>query len=175
MIHALVARYPDDGTLKPSHRHILVISYSVVPPAAIFLRYPEVAQVRCPLTLVAGGIMGTIAARVRRARIAAGLSQANLAAAIGVRRSAVAQWENGHGTSPTPEHMAQVASKTGVQFEWLATGRGTPRTEGQPESDTEILGVAENPLESRMLEAMKCLPHAKQELAVKMVSVLADD
>ena len=52
------------------------------------------------------------------------MTQTELAAAVGVRRSAVAQWESVDGTSPSTEHLAEIAIKTSVQFEWLATGRG---------------------------------------------------
>ncbi|MFX8735760.1 helix-turn-helix transcriptional regulator, partial [Acinetobacter baumannii] len=62
--------------------------------------------------------------RIRLARRHAGLSQAALAAAVGVQRSAVSHWETAQGKSPSTEHMRQVALVTGVQFEWLATGRG---------------------------------------------------
>jgi transcriptional regulator with XRE-family HTH domain len=117
--------------------------------------------------------MPSIASRVRRARRASGLSQTALAAATGVKRSAVAQWE-GDGAKPTAEHMRLLAASTGVQFEWLATGRGQQYQGGVPQADGEIFGIANSALESRMLDAMKGLCQSKQELAVKIVDVFVD-
>lgn len=62
--------------------------------------------------------------RIRLARRHAGLSQAALGAAVGVQRSAVGHWESTQGKSPNVAHLREVALATGVQFEWLATGRG---------------------------------------------------
>lgn len=120
-----------------------------------------------------GASMGDIATRVKRARTAAGLTQAQLAIATGVKRTAVVQWESLNGTNPTPEHMATIAIKTGVLFEWLATGRGPATAEGELLA-AAFHGIAQTALESKMLDAMKRLPPAKQELALKMVCVLAE-
>ena len=62
--------------------------------------------------------------RIRLARRHAGLSQAQLAEAVGVQRSAVSHWEAPQGKNPSVTHLREVALATGVQFEWLATGRG---------------------------------------------------
>jgi transcriptional regulator with XRE-family HTH domain len=62
--------------------------------------------------------------RIRLARRHAGLSQAALASAIGVQRSAVSHWETNNSKHPKVTHMREVALACGVQFEWLATGRG---------------------------------------------------
>src|SRR5690606_38698249 len=64
------------------------------------------------------------AGRMRIARRKAGLSQAKLAAALGVQRSAVGHWESVDGKNPTMADLRAVAVATQVQFEWLATGRG---------------------------------------------------
>lgn len=124
--------------------------------------------------LMSGDFMRDIAARVRRARVTARLTQAELALATGVKRSAVAQWERVNGTNPSPEHLASIALATGFLFEWLATGRGLPSSDESIEPP-QILDIAQSSLESRMLDAMKRLPDAKQELAVRMVGVLAGD
>src|SRR3546814_1150338 len=63
------------------------------------------------------------AQRIRLARRTAGLSQAQLALELGVQRSAVSHWEAQRG-KPSMNHLRQLALLTGVQFEWLATGRG---------------------------------------------------
>jgi transcriptional regulator with XRE-family HTH domain len=62
--------------------------------------------------------------RMRLARRYAGLSQSQLAQRVGVQRSAVSHWESPDGKSPNVAHLREVAMATGVQFEWLVTGRG---------------------------------------------------
>jgi transcriptional regulator with XRE-family HTH domain len=62
--------------------------------------------------------------RIRLARRHAGMSQAKLAEAIGVQRSAVSHWESPQGKNPSVDHLRAVAMVSGVTFEWLATGRG---------------------------------------------------
>lgn len=62
--------------------------------------------------------------RCAYARKLSGLSQEALALDLGVSRGAVAQWEMRGGTSPTVENMGALARRTGVFFEWLATGIG---------------------------------------------------
>lgn len=63
--------------------------------------------------------------RILRARRHVGLTQQQLAERIGVQRSAVAQWERLHGTRPASARLIAVALVTGVNFDWLATGRGS--------------------------------------------------
>lgn len=92
--------------------------------------------------------MGDIATRVKRARMAAGLTQSALASATGVKRTAVALWERLNGTNPTAEHLAIIAIKTGVLFEWLATGRGQATAEDDLLARA-TLDIARTALESR--------------------------
>ena len=77
--------------------------------------------------------------RVREARKLIGISQEELAADLGVSRSAVAQWEMTRGTAPTVENLIALARRTGMTFEYLSTGRGH-KIHGKP-----ILTVAEEP------------------------------
>lgn len=63
--------------------------------------------------------------KIRLARRHAGFSQKQLAQAVGVQRSAVSHWESGESRNPGLANLRQVAVVTGVQFEWLANGRGT--------------------------------------------------
>lgn len=65
-----------------------------------------------------------VALRIRSARQAARLTQADLAARLRVSRSAVAQWENACGSTPATAHFAGLAQALGCTFEWLATGCG---------------------------------------------------
>lgn len=64
-----------------------------------------------------------IGARIRKARLAAGISQVRLASLLGVTRSACSQWElqNG-GTAPRGERLVEIARLLDVSYEWLATG-----------------------------------------------------
>ncbi len=62
--------------------------------------------------------------RVRQAREHADLTQEQLAVELGLTRSAIAQWEMVDGTSPSVDNMIALALRTGMGFEFLATGRG---------------------------------------------------
>lgn len=64
--------------------------------------------------------------RIREARRLVGLSQEQFALDLGVSRGAVAQWEMVDGTSPTVDNLIAIARRTGMAFEYLATGRGEP-------------------------------------------------
>ena len=47
-----------------------------------------------------------------------------LAEAVQVQRSAVSHWESAQAKNPSVSHLREIAMATGVQFEWLVTGRG---------------------------------------------------
>jgi len=61
--------------------------------------------------------------RLKSAREAAGYKPAEVAAFLGITRSAVGQWESGKST-PNVDNLGKLAVRYGVNFEWLATGRG---------------------------------------------------
>lgn len=69
--------------------------------------------------------------RVREARQLVSLTQEALAAELNVTRSAVGQWEIAQGTSPSVENLIALARRSGMSFEYLATGRG-PKVLGEP-------------------------------------------
>ena len=79
--------------------------------------------------------------RIRLARRHGGLSQAALAAAVGVQRSAVSHWEASPGKTPSASHLRQLALVTGVQFEWLATGRGKMTLSAEVALDLRLLAA----------------------------------
>lgn len=63
---------------------------------------------------------------IRAARRRAGLSQAELAAALGVRQSSVSQWERG-STRPSTDHLLALTSilrTTLLDFSAAAGGQG---------------------------------------------------
>jgi len=70
--------------------------------------------------------------RIREARRLTGLTQETLAAELGISRSAVAQWEMAEGTAPSVENLIALARRSGLHFEYLATGRGEP-SQGPPQ------------------------------------------
>lgn len=70
--------------------------------------------------------MSKLYERIREARRRSNLTQEQLAGDIGVSRSAVAQWEMADGTAPSVENLIALAQRSGLCFEYLATGRGEP-------------------------------------------------
>ena len=99
--------------------------------------------------------------RIRLARRATGLSQSQLAQAVGVQRSAVSHWEAPMGKNPSVSHLRQIALVTGIQFEWLATGRGEMPLSREMQLDSIATADAllvEDPLEFRLIEAFRVAP-----------------
>ncbi|UWX04637.1 helix-turn-helix transcriptional regulator [Pseudoxanthomonas sp. NC8] len=119
--------------------------------------------------------MYSMPVRIRQCRTAAGLSQTQLATQVGVRRSAVAQWEQSKGgTSPSVGHLAQVAVATGACFEWLATGRGPTRPSGTEfESAATTLDFAKDELENRVLNSIRRLSYRNRLMACRIVELMA--
>ena len=108
-----------------------------------------------------------LSTRIRTARMRAKISQAELAELLGVSRSAVGNWESAKGRiSPSSERLGELALATGVSYEWLATGRGTPLApiDGIPAADAEVV---DDPIERRLLQAFRgCTEHFKQAILV---------
>lgn len=118
--------------------------------------------------------MLSMSGRIRRARAAAKFSQSQLAALTGVKRSAVAQWEKVDCTTPSVEHLAQIAIATGVRFEWLATGRGPASPDGQEfDFAADVHDFAQDEIESRILGYVRRLPPRKRILACTILEMLA--
>lgn len=115
------------------------------------------------------------AQRIRLARRTAGLSQAQLALELGVQRSAVSHWEAQRG-KPSMTHLRQLALLTGVQFEWLATGRGpmTPSPEALLDSVAAVDAVmVEDPQERRLLAAFREAPAQSRLPLLELAEQLA--
>lgn len=114
--------------------------------------------------------------RIRLARRHAGLSQAALAAAVGVHRSAVSHWEANQGKLPSMQHLQQLALITGVQFEWLATGRGRMNLSADAEFESVAAADAllvDDPLELRLLHAFREAPLRSRAPLVEIAEHLA--
>lgn len=115
--------------------------------------------------------------RIRRARLTAGLSQTQLALRVGIRRSAVAQWERQGGTVPSVQNLSTVAIVTQVHFEWLATGRGP----GRPGDGSELPAPEQAPgdstrnaQETTILSLLRRMPPRKRQVAQAIIEMLND-
>lgn len=118
--------------------------------------------------------MPALPERIRRARALSKTSQLALAQAVGVQRSAVAQWERKDGSSPSMHHLIAIATVTGVSLEWLGTGRGLVR----PEEDEWTLAVqsgdyAQDDLEEECLTSLRKLPFQLRKQLVATISLMA--
>jgi len=115
--------------------------------------------------------------RIRLARRHAGLSQAALGAAVGVQRSAVGHWEAAQGKFPSMAHLRELALVTGVQFEWLATGRGkmglSPDTAMDSVAAADAL-LIDDPLELRLIAAFREAPTRSKAPLVEVAEQLAE-
>jgi len=115
------------------------------------------------------------AQRIRIARRSAGLSQAQLALELGVQRSAVSHWEAQRG-KPSINHLRQLALLSGVQFEWLATGRGAMMPSGEELLDSVAVVDAllvEDPQERRLLAAFRDAPAQSRVPLLELAEQLA--
>lgn len=65
----------------------------------------------------------SIGSRIREARMALGISQAELAARAGTSASRVCNWENCR-TEPMPTSLAPIAKALGVTMDWLCGVEG---------------------------------------------------
>jgi len=84
-----------------------------------------------PLNLLEGRTVITVCPvsfgkRFKEARLAAGLTQRQLADSCGISDRTVSAWETGVAEGIIAEHLFCVADKLGVDARWLATGERTP-------------------------------------------------
>lgn len=118
--------------------------------------------------------VSALSGRIRKSRNLAKLSQAELARRIGVKRTAVTQWEHPTGTTPSVDHLIQIAMETATQFEWLATGRGPSRMEAAEQTPAVIIDdYARDEHESQMLEELRRLSPSRRKMAMEILRVLA--
>lgn len=112
--------------------------------------------------------------RIRRARRRGGFSQAGLAAAINVRRSAVSNWESANDVQPSMPNLLAIAKACRVSLEWLGTGRGgiSPELEALadvPTADAELVDAQEERL---LLAGFRNLPRRSQQAVLELVDIL---
>ncbi len=104
----------------------------------------------------------TLADRIRLARRQAGLSQRELAATLGVLRSAVSNWESPTGNRPAMANLIQLAQIFRVSIEWLATGRGAMHLPAETPALTASGNVISD-IEQRLVSAYRRAPaHLKR-------------
>lgn len=81
--------------------------------------------------------MGTLHDRIRQARKHARFTQAELASRVGVVQAAVASWERPGGNETDLERLRKIAHVTGVQEQWLTTGKGEMFLDFAPANGTQ--------------------------------------
>jgi transcriptional regulator with XRE-family HTH domain len=115
--------------------------------------------------------------RILQARRLSALSSTALARRVGVSASAAAQWEHPRGTSPTLENLVLIAEATGVQFDWLAAGRGVPIAANTVDVDGAMAlhpdAYARDLDEERLLTLWRNVPEAHRETLFLMITALA--
>jgi transcriptional regulator with XRE-family HTH domain len=114
--------------------------------------------------------------RIRLARRTAGMSQQQLAQAVGVQRSAVSHWEAPQGKNPSVSHLREVALVSGIQFEWLVTGRGSMTLSKDTQLDSIATAEAlliEDPLEFRLVHAFREAPLRSRLALLEVMEELA--
>jgi transcriptional regulator with XRE-family HTH domain len=112
--------------------------------------------------------------RVRMARRYVGLSQTQLAECLGIRRSAVSQWESCEHKYPSFRHLQALAEATNTSFEWLATGRGTMRLDGAVVDAVPAVDclLVEDALERRLLQAFRAAPARARVALVECIEAV---
>jgi transcriptional regulator with XRE-family HTH domain len=111
--------------------------------------------------------------RVHLARSRANLSKSDLARRVGVCLSAVVQWEQASGTSPTVANLARIAWTTGVSFEWLATGRGPMSfVLARPASEKGAVSCTVSLFEQRLLQVVRTVPADRHEVLIEFARAL---
>ena len=104
------------------------------------------------------------------------MSQTQLAQAVGVQRSAVSHWEAPQGKNPSVKHLREISMVTGVQFEWLATGRGQMAPSREAMLDSVAAADAllvDDSLEQRLLIAFRESPVRARLALVELMEELA--
>lgn len=120
--------------------------------------------------------MRDLTTRIRQARRRVAYSQADLAAYVGVNRSAVAQWERHGGSTPTSSNLSKIAVITSVHYEWLATGRGQMCVATADDlSDVPALELqfyAHDGIEERVLQGLRKLEYWQTLTIAELVESL---
>ena len=111
-----------------------------------------------------------LGARIAVLRKAAGWSQAELAARLGVTPSAVGMYEQGR-REPASDLLVALADVFGVSVDYLLTGSPRTEREHQTADQTMLSSMAE--LE-RKLNRRRSTPFSRQELTVLFAALLME-
>ncbi|WP_028838575.1 helix-turn-helix domain-containing protein [Thermomonas fusca] len=113
--------------------------------------------------------MDSLGIRIRVARRRKNMTQADLAAALGVSRSAVGNWEGCAKTVPECVHLLGIAAATGVSCDWLISGNGEPCSAmcGAARDPS----VARNCTEQQVLLAFRHGPPRTRSAILKLLDV----
>lgn len=91
--------------------------------------------------------LGTVGGRIQAARLAAGLTQEQLANDIGVSKSAISQWESGKIDGLKADNLLNLAERVDASARWIWLGKekdGTDIPMGKPvHLDTETSDLVE--------------------------------
>jgi transcriptional regulator with XRE-family HTH domain len=114
-----------------------------------------------------------IGERLKLVRTRLGLTQAELAKALGVSRFAVIKWEKGE--RDVPSSIYEVLGKQfGVNLNWLLTGEGEPfiATPKDPVKKKDLYeGLSQEDRE--LLELIKNLPPKDKDLVIQLLKRVA--
>lgn len=111
-----------------------------------------------------------LGARIASMRRSMGMSQADLAKALGISASAVGMYEQGR-RQPSMELMADMAKLFGVSIDFLVTGKTKDGPDEAVLMKTLMDRVAAT---DKRLESRPNRPFSRQELAVLFAVMLMD-
>ncbi len=120
--------------------------------------------------LLGDNIGMSIGLRVREARMAAKLSQKDLAAIVGLSQPTLSELETSESTGSTS--LASIAAALGVSALWLETGKGNPKSaEGNLTNQVSVLGELKT-AELMLVTIYRSLPSESQEKLTKTANDL---
>lgn len=106
---------------------------------------------------------GDIGRRVRAARREAGMTQVQLAAAIGITQGSLSAIERGNSKSPAAETLLRLSEATRCRPEWIMRGAGTMR---------QAEGAVEQSTEHELLTLWRSLPEARRQAVLDALLTL---
>lgn len=81
--------------------------------------------------------MNALADRIKEIRKELGLNQPELGRLAGVSKGAINQWETGKTQAIKAEYLLKLSRATGYNSEWISSGKGPKKPEGQQHNIAE--------------------------------------